>query len=246
MEQLKIDVGQGIDIRFNVAGLGVRSFAFVIDWHIRFILALAWLFFWFLLIDFSQSWFDNMSRLFKESSSTAYLLVFLPAMIMYFFYHPTLEILMKGQTPGKRMAKIRVVGQDGEIAGIGAHLIRNIFRLIDSLPLFYCFGVLVCLLNDRHLRIGDMAAGTIEIYVDHETKVIMDDIDHFIKDDRLDLEQRQIIRDLIKRWEILDHSMRETLSRQLLLKVGGQGSREELQALQGEDILQSLKDILSS
>ena len=32
----------GVDVELRIAGVGSRSYAFVIDWHIRLILALAW------------------------------------------------------------------------------------------------------------------------------------------------------------------------------------------------------------
>ena len=41
----RIDIASatGVDLHLNIAGPGARSYAFVIDWHIRLLLALAWL-----------------------------------------------------------------------------------------------------------------------------------------------------------------------------------------------------------
>ncbi len=39
---LLIDSATGVDVRVPIAGPGARAYAFVIDWHIRLVLALAW------------------------------------------------------------------------------------------------------------------------------------------------------------------------------------------------------------
>ena len=48
---------------------------------------------------------------------------------------------MRGRTPGKRMAGVRIVARDGGAPSVGALLVRNVFRLIDSLPLLYGVGL---------------------------------------------------------------------------------------------------------
>ena len=88
----------------------------------------------------------------------------LPAAAIYFLYHPLLEILMQGRTPGKRMAGIRIVTERALTPDAGALIIRNVFRLVDSLPAFYLFGLVVAMFTARQVRIGDLAAGTLLIY----------------------------------------------------------------------------------
>ena len=67
--------------------------------------------------------------------------VVLPALAIYFLYHPVLELAMRGRTPGKRSAGIHVVTRDGSAPSAGALLVRNVFRLIDSLPVAYGVGL---------------------------------------------------------------------------------------------------------
>jgi hypothetical protein len=83
---------------------------------------------------------------------------------MYFLYHFVLEIAMHGRTPGKRMAGIHIVTRTGGSPGVGALLTRNVFRLVDSLPLLYGVGLVATFATRDHVRIGDMAAGTILVY----------------------------------------------------------------------------------
>ena len=79
-------------------------------------------------------------------------LIVLPPLLIYFFYHPILEVLMHGQTPGKRLAGVRVVDREGGIPSTGAILIRNVFRLVDSLPSFYVVGLWTTFLSAQRLK----------------------------------------------------------------------------------------------
>ena len=49
---------------------------------------------------------------------------------------------MRGRTPGKRMAGVRLVTREGDIPGAGALVLRNLFRLIDSFKAFPLIYVL--------------------------------------------------------------------------------------------------------
>ncbi len=66
-----------------------------------------------------------------------------------------------GQTLGKRVLAIRVVGADGGKATAGATFVRTILRIVDSLPAFYLVGLIALFATGpRRQRIGDMAAKT--------------------------------------------------------------------------------------
>jgi hypothetical protein len=71
-----------------------------------------------------------------------------------------------GQTLGKRLMKIRVVGLDGKPAGMGDIAVRTVLRLIDGLFL-YLVGLIVMLVTgERRGRLGDLAAGTMIVSAD--------------------------------------------------------------------------------
>src|SRR6266540_5530654 len=73
-------------------------------------------------------------------------------------YFPFFEEVMGGRTPGKRALGLRVVHTDGQPAGLGAVLLRNLIRPLDMAGL----GLLM-LVTRRHQRLGDLAAGTMVI-----------------------------------------------------------------------------------
>ena len=78
-------------------------------------------------------------------------------------YSMALEWLWRGQTVGKRVMKLRVVDDRGLGLRPGQVVIRNLLRVVDSLPLFYLIGGM-CMVFSRHCqRLGDLAAGTVVV-----------------------------------------------------------------------------------
>jgi hypothetical protein len=75
-------------------------------------------------------------------------------------YFILLEWLWQGQTVGKRMYGLRVIGEDGSPASFTAILVRNLARVVDFLPSFYGLGLLTVIISPRSQRLGDLAAGT--------------------------------------------------------------------------------------
>jgi uncharacterized RDD family membrane protein YckC len=69
----------------------------------------------------------------------------------------------RGQTVGKRMLRLRVVDAEGLRLQFHQIATRNLLRFVDSLPLFYFVGGLVCWLSPKCQRLGDLAANTIVI-----------------------------------------------------------------------------------
>ena len=156
-EHFTIRGATGVDLDLPVAGPGSRTYAFLIDWHIRVIVALAWLVVAMLVVNGGLTLRSGSGK----TGSPAVFLVVLPPLAIYFLYHPVVEIFMRGQTPGKRRAGVRIVNRDGGIPSVGSIMIRNVFRLVDSLPAFYVVGLLTAFVSAQRLRVGDMAAGTL-------------------------------------------------------------------------------------
>jgi len=212
---LKIPSVTGIDVELRIAGPGGRSYAFVIDWHIRVLVALAW------MMVSGFLYFGSLAALGagEASPSDVGFIVVLPAVALYLLYHPVLEVLMRGRTPGKRMAGVRIVKRDGGVPGVGPLLIRNLFRLIDSLPFLYLVGLVATMLTKQCVRIGDIAAGTLLVY-DEAYAGTFDDAPTSRGIERLGLERAELVRDLIARWPELRPDARAGLARRLLEREG--------------------------
>lgn len=75
------------------------------------------------------------------------------------------EVLANGQTPGKRVLGLRVVGGDGAPVGWLPAIVRNLLRTADMLPFGYAAGLLTCLCDRHGRRLGDLVADTVVVHV---------------------------------------------------------------------------------
>lgn len=208
---LRVPSVTGIDLELRIAGPGARSYAFVIDWHIRILAALGWLLVGTLATGGSLGA--------PPQTGPAYAFgALLPSAALYFLYHPVLEIVMRGRTPGKRIAGVRVVKRDGGAPGIGALLIRNVFRLVDSLPMFYLVGLGTTIVTAHSVRIGDIAAGTLLVYDEARPRDALDGLSREAVS-RLGLENAELVRDVLARWDEMRPEARADIARSLLAKL---------------------------
>ncbi|HVX09847.1 MAG TPA: RDD family protein [Pirellulales bacterium] len=95
--------------------------------------------------------------------------------LLDWFYGGLFETYWNGQTPGKRMMRIRVVSDEGQPINGWQAVLRNFLRSADALPPViefaelpisfptYLLGLLTVMMNDRYQRLGDLAAGTMVI-----------------------------------------------------------------------------------
>ena len=95
-------------------------------------------------------------------------------MILIFFlmnwgYFTLFEAFWNGQTPGKKLFKIRVIQDSGRQITFFESMIRNLLRIVDQFPplyfvSLYLVGVITMACNRQHKRLGDLAAGTLVIH----------------------------------------------------------------------------------
>lgn len=232
---LIVESATGVDVHIRVAGPGARSLAYLSDWLIRVVLALAW-------YAAAALIYNGAPSLAAHSADARWLAtVVAPAAAIYLLYHGILEPAMRGSTPGKRMCGIRIASRDGSAPSAGPLLVRNVFRLIDSLPLAYGVGLLAVMLTPEHVRIGDLAAGTLLVY---EKAAPLPPRAAVGLTDRA---RGEAIGELLERWSELDPHSRRRLARALLCERTGaaappapaapsvrRGSRAEETALRGE------------
>ena len=89
--------------------------------------------------------------------------IFIFFIVLLLFYNLIFEQVWKGQTPGKRITRIRAVNDDGTYMGFTAVALRNLFRIADMLPFGYIAGLATMAMNKKRKRIGDFVAGTMVI-----------------------------------------------------------------------------------
>ena len=212
---LVVDSVTGVDLALPVAGPGARSYAFLIDWAIRAILFTAW--YGVAAVIYNRRW-TFIAPLSPDAKW--FVLVVMPAAAMYFLYHFVLEIAMHGRTPGKRMAGVHIVTREGGSPGVGALLTRNVFRLVDAMPLLYGVGLITALATRDHVRVGDMAAGTLLVYERPDVVLPEPATPNTSGERTLRRSDTEIISELLQRWPHLDGDARQRLATAVLVRHG--------------------------
>jgi uncharacterized RDD family membrane protein YckC len=231
-EQLHITGLTGVELNLSLAGPGSRSYAFIIDWHIRVLLSLAWMLgVWVLL------------RILNIPTMAP--LIWWPALAIYLLYHPALEILMQGRTPGKRSAGVRLVTRRGGQPSVSAILIRNVFRLLDSAPALYMVGLTCCMLSKDRVRVGDLAAGTVLVLENAKAAHVLEVMPELATHTGLDPRLVELIQDLLDRWQSLSSERRGALARALLARATPAQDRDALAALGEAELHQRLRTLLT-
>jgi uncharacterized RDD family membrane protein YckC len=159
-ETLNIDTPENVTFGYEIAGIGSRFLAALIDTAAIILLQGIVDFMIIGLVNLSR---DNVPLL--AASSISWLLAFLGLVSLLFLwgYYIFFEMIWNGKTPGKRILKLRVLRSDGTPITISESVIRNLVRLVDFLPGFYGVGLIAIFINPQTRRLGDLAAGTVVV-----------------------------------------------------------------------------------
>ena len=147
---LVVATPERVSFGYQVAGLGTRAIAQILD---LLILGGVLLGLTFAAIAIGQAGFDVV----------AYLLAILGGFVVVFGYFWASEAFWSGQTIGKKVFRLRAVGDRGEPMTFVQAGIRNVVRIVDFLPYGYGVGLVVLFVNGKGKRLGDLAAGTIVV-----------------------------------------------------------------------------------
>jgi uncharacterized RDD family membrane protein YckC len=152
-EKLTIDTPEHIALEFPLASAGSRFLAIAIDTLIQFG-ALAVLAIFALL---TTTVFPSPAR------TWAMAILILGGFILYYGYFAVFEALWSGQTPGKRVIRLRVISTAGRPITFYDSLLRNLIRIVDQVPGFYAVGLVTLFFTERNQRLGDLAADTVVV-----------------------------------------------------------------------------------
>ena len=151
--RLFIITPEGINLALTLAGPGSRFIALIIDSI------------FILVITGAVTKLGRLFSLFSSEINVAFMIF--TQFLIGWTYFIIFEWRFRGQTPGKKLFKLRVVDKNGFQLKPGQIVLRNLFRMIDAIPLFYLLGGAVCMFSSKNQRIGDMVAATVVIYDRH-------------------------------------------------------------------------------
>jgi len=228
-----------VEIRLEPAGAGRRFVALVID----------------LTLIVSASAFVSQVTLLALPPALGTLARALVLLTLSWGYHVWFEVRRQGQTPGKRVAGIRVVDGRGLPLGLEQSFVRNVVRVLDALPVGYAVGCAASLVDGERRRLGDRAADTLVVRerppVEHDRRTsgarAFNSLrtKHFarVARQRVSLEEREFLAELCRRAEGLEdrarYELMEDVGRHYRAKLDIEDPR-----LSGENLVRGLTGVL--
>jgi uncharacterized membrane protein SpoIIM required for sporulation/uncharacterized RDD family membrane protein YckC len=154
--QVDVETPEHVAIGYELADLGSRFTAMLLDW---LLITLAMLGLWLGLF--------LVARLFGARNPVlplGWAVVGFVVFVLVWGYFVFYEGLRDGQTPGKRRMAIRVVQDGGYPVTLRDAAVRNLLRVIDMQPVpSWALGGLAMMLHPQTKRLGDLAAGTVVV-----------------------------------------------------------------------------------
>lgn len=167
---IEVQTTQNVVIDYEPAGLGSRTLANIIDWGIMAV----WILLWVGIYIIAGQKMHHIYNIFESNLLTIVIFLILAPVV---FYHLAFEIYNNGQSPGKRICKIKVVNTDGSVPTYSSFAIRWMFRLIDIYITEAMVSIIMIVTTKKSQRLGDYLAGTTVISLKTKSKNIIKAID---------------------------------------------------------------------
>lgn len=161
MSTIEITTAQKVTIEYELATFRDRVIAFLIDQIILFVILFVFIFL--------------VNETFGFPSNYLFLIVVTP---IYVFYSPFSEILLDGQTLGKKVVGIKIVKLMGREPTNIDYLTRWAFRLID---IYLSAGIISAMLvnsSSKAQRLGGITSNTVLIKIKFYFRFRLEDIEN--------------------------------------------------------------------
>jgi uncharacterized RDD family membrane protein YckC len=161
-EVLIIETPERVPLQFALASIGNRFLAAAVDHFIQLIaiVILVWA-----LTTISS--FDVMHQTAGDLPRWVIAVLLIAIFFVVTGYFIFFEWYWNGQTPGKRLVKLRVIRDDGRPITFWEAAARNLIRVFDMQPFvglpFYSVGLICVFISSRDQRVGDIFAGTVVV-----------------------------------------------------------------------------------
>ena len=165
-ETLVIETPERVPLAFALASIGNRFLAAVIDHFIQYvsIAIVVWIFLTAAGVGEEEG---LLAAIQHEAPKWMIALMIIVLFLLFAGYFIFFEWLWDGQTPGKRLLKLRVIREDGRPITLWEAVARNLLRVVDAIPGLllpvYSVGLIIIFLSNRDQRLGDIFAGTVVI-----------------------------------------------------------------------------------
>jgi uncharacterized RDD family membrane protein YckC len=131
-QTIDVETPELVVLSYNIAGLGSRVSAAIID----FLISIGTLILVIVALAMVEARTKGSTRVVDPSHGTVWALALLGVLVfvVQWGYYVVFEGFFDGQTPGKRLFRLRVVRDGGYSVGFAASAVRNLMRAIDAQP----------------------------------------------------------------------------------------------------------------
>jgi uncharacterized membrane protein SpoIIM required for sporulation/uncharacterized RDD family membrane protein YckC len=221
-QTVDVETPELVVLTYSIAGIGSRAMAAITD--LLIVLAASLLLGIVAVGVIAAGGFAG----FNVGGSWGMAILVLVQFALLWGYYVLFEGLMDGQTPGKRLHRIRVVREGGYSVTFGASAVRNLIRVLDMQPLFlYLVGMISVLATRRGRRLGDIVAGTIVVREDARqaaeipsTTAATSATQASALHTQLSEDEYVVLRRFVERWASLEALKRAALAQQLAMRFG--------------------------
>ncbi len=145
----EIRTPENVVFEFELAGLGSRALAWLIDLFVMLTMIL------------TASCVISATQVVAGGFALALLSV--AVFLVQWWYSALAEWWTGGRTVGKMVVGLRTLDERGLRVSFLQAVVRNLVRIVDLLPALYLVGGVSALLDGSGRRLGDLAAGTIVV-----------------------------------------------------------------------------------
>ncbi|MFP5041688.1 RDD family protein [Parasediminibacterium sp. JCM 36343] len=157
MSKIIVPASCNIDLSFEAAPFHHRFLAWLLDIFIMLGYILVMSFFIGKYMSHHHSTGRDLSYLYNLSSVE--MIAFSPILV----YHLLSELLLNGQSIGKRLLGMKVISETGTNASLYQYLIRWLLRVVDFGFSMGFIGFVTSIATKKGQRLGDVAAGTLVV-----------------------------------------------------------------------------------
>jgi uncharacterized RDD family membrane protein YckC len=248
LSRFAVETPEQVQLHLDVAGLGTRSMAFLVDYGVVFLTCVA------LILGVQFATQQSMVDWPWGTNHLLLPLVIVTLFLLFWGYFLLFEWLWNGQTPGKRALHIRVVKDGGYPISFLDSVVRNLLRIVDCYlpPFFFAIGIVCIFAHPRHKRLGDLAARTVVVlerplnFAEIRPQPVASSAFSrvLVEPLSLSIEELELIEGYLKRRQELDPSsatvLRTEIVGYLLAKLNGNGNASSVPAENQEAFLEEL------
>lgn len=222
--EITIITPENATITYEMAGLGSRGAAFIIDSLIQGIVVIVLLLITAVATGTMKGGLGS-DRFMSSIGDFWTGILILSIFIITFGYFIYTEAKHNGQTIGKRCLGLRVIREEGTPVDFSAAAIRNLIRIIELSTLPF-IGIISVLFSPMYKRLGDYAAGTIVVKERSagelprirpmDLRAVSTPEAEYVKDvDLLTKEEFAVVRRFVERRVDLNKQVQESVAKQI-------------------------------